>query len=556
MARRAAHLEENVGGERRVDAAVKDFGVGERELRVRRRVRPCEARRLAEVVGGSAEIPNVARALAAYVQVVRLRADVRHAVERALFLRFQLAENLRRDLRRHVLLDEHHVRGVVGQRAIHQRAACHAVVQREPHGAAADALGHATGEHVGGAEAVGHRAGGERVDDDEASLGAPADHQNARDRASDAVRDRVGDSAGQLAVGVGRIGREDRDGERTRDPLRKVQELGPFDVARLGERRDSLRLGCAGNERAGDERRGEYHAGLRPGPHHSWGARALGAKTARAVSRAVIVTDIDPNARFPVPSHRHDVLAGRGSQDDRRLAAENSVDEHGHVLAAVGRNGHESRARKARSDGVSRERRPLVARRRSDRAGVDGDTRGAVAARGARLGRALLNARTSSRLSDRRFASSQARPDRWEEDPSGKDRTYDPVPRPDPVAAFPRRHACFPAPPRCRPRASIASNPDSASSAALLGSTLGPVKLPPGTNMVLSVKATCHQWTAVFWTSGRMPAASMMSAASGARIQTAERRLTSLWSTRASCSDGVPSSAVPVSPAMKSLMLS
>ncbi len=47
---------------------------------------------------------------------------------------------------------------------------------------------------------------------------------------------------------------------------------------------------------------------------------------------------------------------------------------------------------------------------------------------------------------------------------------------------------------------------------------------------MLSVKATCHQWTAVFWTSGRMPAASMMSAASGARIQTAERRLMSLWS--------------------------
>ncbi len=301
MARRAAHLEEDVGGERRVDAAVKDFRVGERELRVRRRVRPGEARRLAEVVGGSAEIPYVARALAAYVQVVRLRVDVRHAVERALFLRFQLAENLRRDLRRHVLLDEHHVRGVVRQRAIHQRAACHAVVQREPHGSAADAFAHATGEHVGGAEAVGHRAGGERVHDDEASLGAAADHQNARDRASDAVRDRVGDSAGELAVGVGRIGREDRDGERTRDPLRKVQELGPFDVARLGERRDALRLGRAGNERAGDERRGEYHAGLRPGPHHSWGARALGAKTARAVSRAVIVTDIDPNARFPVP---------------------------------------------------------------------------------------------------------------------------------------------------------------------------------------------------------------------------------------------------------------
>ncbi len=73
---------------------------------------------------------------------------------------------------------------------------------------------------------------------------------------------------------------------------------------------------------------------------------------------------------------------------------------------------------------------------------------------------------------------------------------------------------------------------------------------------MLSVKATCHQWTAVFWTSGRMPAASMMSAASGARIHTAERRLMSLLSERASCSDGVPSSAVPVSPAMKSLMLS
>src|SRR5215471_13899682 len=74
-------------------------------------------------------------------------------------------------------------------------------------------------------------------------------------------------------------------------------------MARLGERRDALRRGDGRDERAAGERHRGCRANERSGPHHSGclGVPGVGAKTARAVSFAVIVTDIDPNARFPVP---------------------------------------------------------------------------------------------------------------------------------------------------------------------------------------------------------------------------------------------------------------